>query len=180
MQVVGNTSTAASGPGIKAAITAPADSTCSAALSEGYSAVLGTTTAWGTAATIAATSLRTPNDSIFLSGTVKAGATGGVVQIQWAQNTSSTTALVLKKDTGLMATKLNGADYAEVYYTRDAAVSPGTIMSLDGTGVSQVRQAVGGDGDKIVGVVSTQPGKTIGAADGVGAPVPIALSGRSQ
>jgi hypothetical protein len=56
-----------------------------------------------------------------------------------------------------------GADYAEVYYTNDDKLEAGDIVSIDSSILAGVRKA--GLGDRVIGVVSTKPGKTIGAGE---------------
>ncbi len=72
----------------------------------------------------------------------------------------------------------SGADYAEVYYTNDEELLAGHIVSVDdqlSAGVQKIKT------DAVpLGIVSTDPGQTIGAGDEweSGRPVPIALMGR--
>jgi len=72
----------------------------------------------------------------------------------------------------------SGADYAEVYYTNDNKLEAGDVVSIDSNILAGVKKAK--NNSKIVGVISTNPGKTIGAGkDWVeGRPVPVALKGR--
>jgi hypothetical protein len=78
----------------------------------------------------------------------------------------------------LIAFKLTGADYAETYYSTDSSMQKGQLVELEGNGRSQVKKASQSYSDRVLGIVSTQPGQVVGAADGYGKPVQIALAGR--
>ncbi len=68
------------------------------------------------------------------------GATAGNVTLQWAEFNTSGTATVRAGST-LMAYRVRGADYAEVYYSTDSSIQEGDIVSLAGDGVSQVKKS---------------------------------------
>ncbi len=72
----------------------------------------------------------------------------------------------------------SGADYAEVYYTNDDSLEAGDIVSHDTKLLAGVQKST--QDSQIFGIVSTDPGGTIGAGDDweQGRPVPVALSGR--
>jgi hypothetical protein len=72
----------------------------------------------------------------------------------------------------------SGADYAEVYYTNDDKLEAGDLVTFDKEISAGIKKAE--MGDTIIGVVSTNPGKTIGAGKDweSGRPVPVALKGR--
>lgn len=51
-------------------------------------------------------------------------------------------------------------------------------MELTGEGVSQITLTKTPYAVKTLGIVSTKPGQVIGDVDGIGKPLPVALSGR--
>ncbi len=70
----------------------------------------------------------------------------------------------------------NGFDYAEWFPSREALV-PGEVVSVDSTGIEYVKASTGAYDRTVVGVVSTQPGMTIGEPTSAHA-AQIALAGR--
>ena len=73
----------------------------------------------------------------------------------------------------------NAADLAEVYATNDISLTSGDLVSFDPTLTAGVKKSTGAYDPKLLGVVSTQPAKTIGGTGGEGLTgIPIALSGR--
>jgi hypothetical protein len=86
--------------------------------------------------------------------------------------------VTILKDASISAYRLSGADLAEIYYTEDGTMVEGQIVSLAGDGQSQVGKSVIANREKAIGIVSTKPGQVIGAADGKGRAIPVALTGR--
>lgn len=159
----------------KLQVTAPAGSTCVLGFENTEDTVsVGNIACGTTSGTLNAVTAN--NDVLKVNGTIVTGATAGTAMVQYGQATASGTSTI-RTGSFITAFRISGADYAELYYSRSGGL-PGTIMSLDGTGVSQVQTAFDPYSDKLVGVVSTKPGHVIGEADGVGTPLPIALSGR--
>lgn len=117
------------------------------------------------------------SDQFNYTGIFKA-STAGLAQLQFAQGTANAGATTINKDTVLTATRLAGADLAEVYYSSDDSVIEGDIVSLSGNGISQVAKSSKAYDSKALGVVSTKPGIVIGEADGAGKPVIVGLAGR--
>ena len=78
------------------------------------------------------------------------------------------------------AYKITGADLAEVYYSHDASVASGDIVSIDNTLQAGVKKTIGSYDKNILGVISTEPGLVIGDrnANSTGTPVLVALTGR--
>ena len=117
-------------------------------------------------------------DTVLINGTVITAGTAGNVTLQWAQNTTRAThVLNVASSSHMIAFKITGADLAEVYYTNDNKVRPGTIVSSSGG----LNVKIGSSTDKaILGVVSEKPGFAIGDAypTNLGRPVFVALSGR--
>lgn len=73
----------------------------------------------------------------------------------------------------------DAADLAEVYATNDRALTSGDVVSFDPNLKAGVKKSTVPYDQKILGVVSTQPAKTIGGSGGEGVnAVPIALTGR--
>lgn len=114
-----------------------------------------------------------------IDGVFTTGNTSGSARFNWAKNTNNGTDITLAaSSTVLTAFKISGADLAEVYYTTGDVIPYGEIVSLDGTGVSQVVRSNTAYDTKALGIVSTKPGTIIGEADGTGTPVVVGLSGR--
>jgi hypothetical protein len=101
----------------------------------------------------------------------------GTVRLQWSSDVTAGN-LTMLAGSKMVAYKVDGADYAEVYYSRDTTINKGMIVELDGSGPSQVRKSSSPYRDLQIGIVSAQPGQVVGAGDGRGAALPIALSGR--
>jgi hypothetical protein len=100
----------------------------------------------------------------------------GNVQLQWAPNTSGS--LTVLAGSSMQAQRVQGADLAEIYYTSDPSIKAGEIVSLTGTGVSQVKKSNSEYATDSLGIVSTKPGQVLGESDGQGFLVPVALTGR--
>lgn len=159
----------------KLQVIAPAGSTCVAGFENTEDTVsVGNVACGVSSGTLNAATAN--NDVLKVNGSIVTGATAGTVMVQYGQATASGTSTI-RVGSFITAYRISGADYAELYYTRGSA-EPGTIMSLDGNGVSQVETARNPYSDRQIGIVSTNPGHIIGEADGTGTPVPIALSGR--
>ena len=62
------------------------------------------------------------SDQFSYVGIFKA-STAGTAQLNWAQGTATAVATTISKDTILTATRLVGADIAEVYYSDDNSMS---------------------------------------------------------
>lgn len=82
------------------------------------------------------------------------------------------------RDMTLREIDTSGADYAEIYFSRNGDIEPGTVIVSDpgikaGVQVSKSRYQKG-----IVGVVSTQPGQVLSDGSNSGTPVTVALAGR--
>ena len=76
-----------------------------------------------------------------------------------------------------------GADYAEIFTTRDGSLSPGELVALDPKNPRMVKRMKNSGQESLIGVVSTDPGYIVGDADsgnGEGGVYkrPIALKGR--
>lgn len=121
-----------------------------------------------------------PSQSNFkVEGIFTTGVGGGSARFIWAKNANGGNNLVLSaSSTVLTAVKMNGADLAEVYYSENGPIGYGEIVSLEGTGVSQIIKSQKAYDNKAVGIVSTRPGHILGEADGTGVPVVVGLSGR--
>ena len=103
-------------------------------------------------------------------------STAGTAQVRWAQNTANATATILRANSYLVAYKISGADYAELYYDEEGNIQEGDIVQLTGNGVSQIEKTHQAYQSKAIGIASTKPGQVIGEVDGIGKPVPIALN----
>lgn len=118
------------------------------------------------------------SDSFIYIGVFQVGGSDTTAQLQWAQASSNPAATILLKDSTITYTRLSGADVAEVYYTNDQSAENGDIVSLNGEGISQVSKSTTSYDARALGIISTKPGLTLGAADGNGRPVVVGLSGR--
>ncbi len=104
--------------------------------------------------------------------------TAGTAQIQWAQSAASASSTIIRANSYLIAYKISGADYAELYYDDIGNIAEGDIVQLSGAGVSQIEKTSTPYQDKAIGIASTKPGQVIGENDGVGKPIAVALNGR--
>jgi hypothetical protein len=102
----------------------------------------------------------------------------GTVQLEWAPNTSGK--LTVLKGSYVLAQKVGGADLAEVYYTKDASIEAGDVVSLDKDVVAGVKKANKAFGRDTLGIVSTKPGLLLGDGETNtdDLPVRVALAGR--
>ncbi len=72
-----------------------------------------------------------------------------------------------------------GADVAEIYTTRDAALEAGDVVSIDPALNAGVHKSQSAHDQNAIGIISTRPGMLIGGAEKEGVKaVPVALSGR--
>lgn len=174
MYLIGNSGTT---PDFQFAVTAPASSTCLASVSDAEGGVANMSTTCG-AAMVNITGSGN-NDAYIVAGYVATAGTSGSVQLQFAQNVQNASNSIILANSYLLAFKVSGADLAEVYYTNDAGVVPGTVVSLDPSITSGVQKSDRAYDPHIMGVVSTKPGLVIGDTNGgQGTPVFVALSGR--
>ena len=95
----------------------------------------------------------------------------------------TTTMNTLAGGSGLTIVKISdetGADFAELYYTKDLSISSGEIVSVDDTSPVGVVRSTEPYQEDMIGVISTKPGQLIGNdqhfEDRAG--VALALSGR--
>jgi hypothetical protein len=87
----------------------------------------------------------------------------GTVNLQWAPNTSGS--LSVFAGSRVTAQKVGGVDLAEMYYTTDLSMKPGTVVSLDSTITAGVKKSTGAYDKNAFGIISTKPGLLLG--DGV-------------
>ena len=90
-----------------------------------------------------------------------AGGTGGIVITVYA--TSSPTAV--------------GNDYAEMFPVSSPLIAAGDIVAVDAGMPISMKLATAGDFAPLAGIISTDPGQTLGDKEAVGSR-PVALSGR--
>ncbi|MEI7512533.1 MAG: hypothetical protein WCK01_03680 [Candidatus Uhrbacteria bacterium] len=106
-----------------------------------------------------------PDTSSAVTYRLCALATGGTPTVE---NRSMTAQLVNQ-----------GADLAEVYYSNEAGLAPGDVVSIDPTADGMVRRSSGAYDSRAIGVISTRPGLLLSeSAKAGGQPVMVALSGR--
>jgi hypothetical protein len=174
-------------PDWKAAILAPAGSTCSVTQS-------GEEPAGGVFPQALSTNCTTPltlvNNTIvanlipfqvYINGTVTTGATAGTVNLQFAENTAGVgTSITVLAGSYMQAFNAAGADLAEVYYSNNP-IELGSVVSLDQSKTAWVRESQSAYDQQVIGVVSTKPGYVLADntdIDASGVPVFVALSGR--
>ncbi|MBI2096678.1 MAG: hypothetical protein HYT40_00765, partial [Candidatus Sungbacteria bacterium] len=77
-------------------------------------------------------------------------------------------------------TKVAGSDLAEIYYTKDLSISPGDVVSIDGTIAAGVKKSAKAYDPETFGIISTRPGLLLGdtKTNTEDFPVVIALAGR--
>lgn len=158
-------------------VNAPAGATCDISVANVEQTVSVSNLACG--ATSGNLAADTATNNILITGSVRNGGTGGTVILQYGQVAVSGTATVFA-GSYINAYRVDGADLAEVYYTKDTGVVPGTLVSLDPrveAGVARTREPYD---PNLLGIVSTKPGHVLGETKPPpgGAPVMIALSGR--
>jgi hypothetical protein len=73
---------------------------------------------------------------------------------------------------------IGGSDLAEYYYTKDDSIEPGDVVSVDGMILAGVKKSEKPYDEKVLGVISTEPGMILGGTSGEGRAVLVALSGR--
>jgi hypothetical protein len=102
----------------------------------------------------------------------------GTVNLQWAPNTSGS--LSVFAGSRVTAQKVGGVDLAEMYYTTDLSMKPGTVVSLDSTITAGVKKSTGAYDKNAFGIISTKPGLLLGdgVSNSTNASVNVALSGR--
>ncbi len=156
----------------RAAIDAPSGSSCSYSISDSYSGNFSSATACGTLVNVATSG--SGGDLVVINASLTAGA-DGTVALRWGSST--TTAITIRANGAMVAYRIDGADLGEVYFA-DQPLEPGTVVALNGTGQSQIGKTSKAYDGKVIGVVSTKPGKVIGQNDGQGAATIVGLSGR--
>jgi hypothetical protein len=114
-------------------------------------------------------------------GTITTGAAPGTVAFRFAQNTvDATNGTTMKASSSLIAYRVRGADLAEVYYSKDGSITPGTVVSLDSTISAGVGKSAKAYDRNVIGIVTTKPGLVLGDSTAITSdfPVMVALSGR--
>jgi hypothetical protein len=162
----------------KAAIAAPAGSTCEMTMFDMTQGTDLTTTSCGT--TTGSFAQDTTDHAFTAYGTVVTSGTSGSITFQWAQNTSNAYVTTVYAGGYMVAYKISGADVAEVYYSKDNSITPGDVVSVDGSVNAGVKKSQGAYDPHALGIVSTQPGVVLGD-DSVlhkEKPVVLALAGR--
>lgn len=181
--VVNNSNNA--GPDFRAAILGPAGSTCRVSMSgeepAGAAFPQVNVTNCTTPANIDNTSVNaaTIDFNVRLQGSITSGGTGGLVRLQFAQRVTTVGFPTIVRAGSLMhAYKATGADLAEIYYSKDATIGQGDIVSIAGDGPAQIQKTEKKYQSNSLGIVSTKPGLILADADGEGKPIVVALSGR--
>lgn len=118
-------------------------------------------------------------NNIFISGSIRNGATGGTVVVQYRQAAASTASTV-HAGSYINAYRVDGADLAEIYYTKETDVFPGSLVVLNPSTEAGVNKSRAPYEQNMLGIVSTEPGHVLGQKKPPpgGTPVMVALSGR--
>jgi len=175
-------------PDWKSTIVAPAGSSCAAVQSgsEGAGAVFlqdkitDCTNATPVTMDNGAVSADASQDfNVYIQGWVTTVGTSGNVTMQFASFTTGANVTV-RKGSIVTAYLVSGSDLAEIYYSRDEVLSPGTLLVIDPDITNGVKKSTTPYDKNILGVVSTKPGLVIGDTEGAesGSPTFVALSGR--
>lgn len=164
-------------PDFRFGATAPTGATCKYAGIDGEGAVTTPqiTTCGNAVAVLAGNGAY---DVYELTGSVANGSTAGDVVFNWSQFTSNASNSIIAAGSYLVAYKVSGADLAEVYYTNEADLTPGTVVAVDGRITAGVKKSISAYSPQTIGVVTTKPGLVIGDVQSLGTPVMVALSGR--
>ncbi|MDQ5962682.1 MAG: hypothetical protein QG653_489, partial [Patescibacteria group bacterium] len=106
--------------------------------------------------------------------------TAGTVQLRWAQRVSSGSAVTIYQGSQVTAQKVGGVDLAEMYYSTDPLIEPGTVVRLDSSIPGGVQVTTTAYDREIFGVISTRPGYVLGdnSTNATDTPVLVALAGR--
>lgn len=175
MTTVGNSS-----PDIKFGVTAPASpNSCLWYQDEAETAQAQSSIACGSGGT--AIPMLPALDPVFVGGAIENGANAGSVQLQWAPNVAVASTTTVKRGSTLMAFKVQGADLAELYATKDASIEPGDVVSIDpDNGPIGVKKSIVPYDRNVIGIVSTQPGLALSDGRNLNGDrqLPIALAGR--
>lgn len=123
---------------------------------------------------------------INVHGIVTTSGTGGDLQFQFAQNTSTASSSPIVKSGSWISitnsTNTGGADLAELYYSKDSTIVPGDVVSLDSSINAGVSKSTNAYDKNVLGIVSTQPGLVLGLNESIPTsgtyPVQLALAGR--
>lgn len=179
------TNAASAQPDFKAAVLGASGWTCSAQMSGSEAVGAAFPQAVTTGCTNAPTAMVNANIAsdagngfnVRIQGTITTTSAGSVT-LQFAQNTSSTSAITIKGGSYVQAFKVGGADLAEAYRSKDASIEPGDVVALDPSLTSGVQKSQKAADPTVLGIVSTRPGMVLGDDSGVGNVVLVALSGR--
>lgn len=83
--------------------------------------------------------------------------TAGTAQVRWAQSVANATSTIIRANSYLVAYKITGADYAEIYYDENGDIQEGDIVQLSGNGASQVKKTSKSYQNEVIGIASTKP-----------------------
>lgn len=114
-----------------------------------------------------------------LAVTVVNGGTPGTITLQFANSGATGTAHV-DAGSSMKAFKNQGSDVAEIYYTTDNNINPGSVVTVDPAITAGVKGATRPYDPQTLGVLSTLPGLVLGDSQVPAGtrPVYLALSGR--
>ncbi|MSR87243.1 VCBS repeat-containing protein, partial [Candidatus Peribacteria bacterium] len=171
-------------PGMDFAISAPPDANCNYQVTDIDAAIVGS----GSTTCYKQLSVSIPAVShgtrrwVEVFGTIVNGANAGSGAQRWSQKLSNASNSQVLSGSTLIAFRPVGSDLAEVYRTTDPGVLPGTVVSIDPDLLAGVKRSAAPYDKNMLGVISTDPGLTIGGKDLVdgkgGRPVYLALAGR--
>lgn len=120
------------------------------------------------------------DETAIVFGTVTTNSTSGNIILQWAQGTAGAgTSTIVRAGSHMKAYRVDGADLAEIYYSKSGAILPGTLVSIDPSIEAGVKKTASAYDRNLLGVVTTKPGQVLADSNGgVGVPVGVALTGR--
>ena len=133
-----------------------APTNCMTTLSEYSTNQKNNTATCNTAVTIGTTATALTGATIQFYGTFRSN-TAGTAQVRWAQWVSNATATTIRANSYLVAYKITGADYAELYYDENGDIQEGDIVQLSGNGASQVKKTTQSYQNEVIGIASTKP-----------------------
>ena len=103
---------------------------------------------------------------------------GGDIEL-WHASESAAQTSVMTGSTLTITQITQGADFAEIYGTKDASIVSGDVVALDPTLRAGVKKSMKPYDENIFGIVATSPGVVTGSlVDTEAMPVIVALSGR--
>jgi len=119
------------------------------------------------------------DESHIVNGVIVNDTDTDTAQLQFGQAAGPSGTSTIYAGSYIKAYKISGADLAEVYYSKEPALAPGTVVSFDPSINTGVKKSSRSYDPSLAGVVSTKPAQVLGDNSQVsGSPVFLALTGR--